>query len=493
MDATGKSFDLIEELHHISHYHTYLKMGVLWLVSYTLLLFIGCSFATLINALSAPSPKHEQIQSSFTNKMILAPLTRGGNLPFRRLCVDFGMQTSVSEMIYARSLLKGAPVEQARLRRWKGEPTFGVQFATNQINEGVDAMQQAVEMGADFCDLNCGCPIHEATRRGLGSSLLRSPKKLHKLVKGMVESTEIPITVKIRLGCEADSINCLENVRALREAGAAAITIHGRTAQQGYSKNADWELIRQAVKETKDAGYGHVPIIGNGDILTYYEARRRMAETGVDSVMVGRGALCKPWIFKEFNDSKTWTPDAKERVQVYRTLAIYMKDHFGDDAMGRKKSWNFLPWHFEFLSRYTPYSKEEFGTKSIEIPLIQNRMNLPDQTDPLELLLANRCSDAHDVIASILWESDSDEYAFSKLNEFAESHEFKEILRTGNNASGEDEVLTNLPKGKAGRWEKRRGRKPGPKRTDEEIAQIRAKRATKKKRILAEGGVWPPN
>mmetsp|Transcript_21619 Transcript_21619/g.48598 ORF Transcript_21619/g.48598 Transcript_21619/m.48598 type:complete len:475 (+) Transcript_21619:2257-3681(+) len=462
-----------------------------------LLLLVGwCSFATVVDALSTtttPSPIDENIRSSLTGKMILAPLTRGGNLPFRRLCADFGMHTSVSEMIYARSLLKGAPVEQARLRRWKGEPTFGVQFATNQISEGVGAIQEATKMGADFCDLNCGCPIHEATRRGLGSSLLRSPKKLHKLVKGMVESSEIPLTVKIRLGCETDTINCLENVRALREAGAAAITIHGRTAQQGYSRNADWELIRKAVQETKDEGYGHVPIIGNGDILTYFEARRRMEETGVDSVMVGRGALCKPWIFKEFNDNATWSPDAKERVEVYRTLANYMKDHFGDDAMGRKKSWNFLPWHFEFLSRYTPYPEEEYGAKSIERPLIQNRMVLPDHTDPLEVLLANRCDHTHDVIASILWESDSNEHAVNKLNEFAESEEFKTILTTGSPDAREDQVLTNLPKGKAGRWEKRRGRKPGPKRTDEEIAQIRAERAAKKERILAEGGVWPPN
>jgi tRNA-dihydrouridine synthase 3 len=472
----------------------HLAMGF---AAYNALLLVGSSFAafTLINALSVPlrQPQRELIQSSLNNKMILAPLTRGGNLPFRRLCADFGMQTSVSEMIYARSLLKGSPVERARLRRWKGEPSFGVQIATNQISEGVDAIQQAAEMGADFCDLNCGCPIYDVTRRGLGSSLLRSPAKLHKLVKGMVESTEIPITVKIRLGCEMDSINCLENVKALREAGASAITIHGRTAQQGYSRNADWELIQQAVEETNDAGYGHVPIIGNGDILTHYEARRRMEETGVASVMVGRGALCKPWIFKEFNDNATWTPDAKERIQVYRTLAMYMKDHFGDDNLGRKKSWNFLPWHFEFLSRYVPYPEEEFGIQSIERPLLQNRMGLPDHTDPLVVLLANRCTKTHDVIASILWDSDSDDSAFHELKEFSESCEFKEILRTGNAPFEEDKVLANLPKGTDGRWRKRRGRNTGPKRTDEEIAQIRAERAAKKERILREGGVWPPN
>mmetsp|Transcript_25247 Transcript_25247/g.54370 ORF Transcript_25247/g.54370 Transcript_25247/m.54370 type:complete len:468 (+) Transcript_25247:2-1405(+) len=457
----------------------------------TLLIISACSFDTLIvDALpTTTSLKNDHIHmSSLVDKMILAPLTRGGNLPFRRLCADFGMETSVSEMIYARSLLKGSPVENARMRRSNQERTFGIQFATNQVSEGLDAIHQATALGADFCDLNCGCPIYDVTRRGLGSSLLRSPNKLHKLVKGLVDGSDIPITVKIRLGCEADSINCLDNVKAIREAGATAITIHGRTAQQGYSKDADWELIRQAVVESEKEGYGHVSIIGNGDILTHYEARRRMEETGVHSVMVGRGALTKPWIFKEFNDNETWSPDAKERVQIYRTLANYMKDHFGDDEMGRKKSWSFLPWHFEFLSRYTPYPEEEFASQSIEKPLIQKRVVLPDHMDPLDVLLSNRCRDTHDAIASILWESDSDMSAFHKLNEFAESHEFEEIIRTGGASSEEDKVLANLPLRKG----KRRGRRPGPKRTEEEIAQIRAKRAMKKETILADGGVWPP-
>lgn len=401
----------------------------------------------------------------------------------------------MSEMIYARSLLKGSPVEQARMRRAKDEQTFGIQFATNQVSEGLDAIKQAADVGADFCDLNCGCPIYDVTRRGLGSSLLRSPQKLHKLVKGLVDESDVPISVKIRLGCEADTINCLENVKALREAGAAAITIHGRTAQQGYSNGADWDLIRQAVEESKEEGYGHVPIIGNGDILTHYEARRRMEETGVHSVMVGRGALTKPWIFSEFNNNASWSPDAKERIQVYRTLTTYMKEHFGDDEMGRKKSWHFLPWHFEFLCRYTPYPEEEFAAQSIEKPLIQNRLVIPDHlTNPLDALLANRNNDVHDIIASLLWESDSDESAFNKLNEFSESQKFKDIVLNGSDDLKEDEVLANKVPGKSGgKWGKRRGRTPGPKRSEEEVVLIRAERAKKKERIIAEGGVWPPN
>ena len=462
---------------------------------FLIILFYLSSIQQSTNALSSSSSSsnhdHHDISSSLKQKMILAPLTRGGNLPFRRLCNDFGCKVSFSEMIYARSLNKGDAVEQARLRSSPNESLYVVQFATNQINEGVKAIKEARQMGAHAVDLNCGCPIYEVTRRGLGSSLLRSPKKLYKLVEGLVQQSDLPITVKIRLGCEADSINCLDNVKAAREAGASAITIHGRTAQQGYSKNADWDLIQQAVDETRNDGYD-IPIIGNGDILTYYEANRRMQESGVDSVMVGRGALAKPWIFQEFEKQQTWTPTAQERVQVYKTLAEYMKDHFGNDDMGRKKSWNFLPWHFEFLSRYKAYPEEEYSQDSIAQPLIQKRIIVPDDMDPIEILLENRCSDAHDRIASILWDADTHVDAYSKLCSYAESNEFATILQTGSGNPEEDKVLANLPKGKAGKWEKRRGRKPGPKRSEEEIAQIRAERAAKKARILAEGGVWPP-
>lgn len=434
-----------------------------------------------------------QFQSSLGGKLILAPLTKGGNLPFRRLCADFGMETSVSEMIYARSLLKGSPVEHARMRRAENEKTFGVQFATNQIEEGLNAIHSIQQSGADFADLNCGCPIYDVTRRGLGSSLLRSPSKLHKLVKGLVGgSPDIPITVKLRLGCETDTINCLENVKALREAGAAAITIHGRTAQQGYSRDANWDLIQQAVIESKEAGYGHVPIVGNGDILTYYEARRRIQESAVHSVMVGRGALTKPWIFKEFNDNATWLPTTNERIEVYYILARYMKDHFGDDEMGKKRAWTFLPWHFEFLCRYCAYPEEEYAIQSAEKPLIQSRVVLTSD-DPLEILLSNKSPDAHNSIASLLWESDSNEAAVQKLKDFAESADFKQIVLTGSVSAEEVKVLANKPPVKAGKWNKRQVRKPGPKRTDEEIAALRAARAKKKEMILADGGVWPPN
>ena len=137
-----------------------------------------------------------------------------------------------------------------------------------------------------------------------------------------------------------------EVVGGLIDAGAAAVTIHGRTAEARYPRPPTGGSSASA-SATLARG-SSVPIIGNGDILTYYEARGRMALSAVNGVMVGRGALTKPWIFDEFNSNRAWELSAAERAGVYRQLTCYMKEHFGDDSRGRKKAWYFLPWHFDF-------------------------------------------------------------------------------------------------------------------------------------------------
>ena len=139
-------------------------------------------------------------RDSIRGKLLLAPLTKGGNLPFRRLCVSLGCEVTVSEMVFARFALKKNPVELARLRKHDSETLFGVQIATNQITEGVNAGRLAHEAGADFVDLNCGCPIHETWKRGLGAALLKKPRKLERLVRGIADGIPIPLTVKIRMG-----------------------------------------------------------------------------------------------------------------------------------------------------------------------------------------------------------------------------------------------------------------------------------------------------
>jgi len=273
-------------------------------------------------AAGTASPLADPLQG----KLILAPLTRGGNLPFRQLCSDFGMQCSIGEMVYARQLLKGDRQEAARLRRAANEQFFGVQIATNDLEEGVRAAKLAAEAGADFVDLNCGCPIHEATRRGLGSALLRNPTRLAALVEGLASGSPLPVSVKVRTAAEGGEVNVRQVAAAVLDAGAAALTIHGRTAQDRYTKAADWSLIAQVVEDCRARSAGvRWPVVGNGDVRTHSDATREMAASGVDAVMVGRGALIKPWLFGEYAAREAWEPTAEERVGVYRQLTAHMQ------------------------------------------------------------------------------------------------------------------------------------------------------------------------
>jgi tRNA-dihydrouridine synthase 3 len=185
--------------------------------------------------------KNAALAAKLEGKLILAPLTRGGNLPFRQLCADFGADAAVSEMVFARSLVgrggggKGASLaERTRLRRAPGEHgrVFGVQIACKEIREGGAALRLAAESGADYASLNCGCPIHEATRRGLGASLLKKPTKLARLVAGLVAESDLPVEVKIRTGPGESNVNAPFVTALLEAAGAAAVTIHGRTMEQ---------------------------------------------------------------------------------------------------------------------------------------------------------------------------------------------------------------------------------------------------------------------
>lgn len=442
---------------------------------------------------SAASSRNDDYRSKIEGQLILAPLTRGGNLPFRRLCSDFGMEVSYSEMVYSRFLVKGDRKEATRMRRPDNEKYFGVQIATNQIEEGIKAMDMAYESGAKFVDLNCGCPIYEATRRGLGSSLLRSPKKLEQLVAGMVQGSgdRIPLSVKIRLGCSDDSINVREVVDRMRDVGAAAVTIHARTARQGYRKPADWKMIQQVVEDGQAQG-SSMSIVGNGDIMTHYEATRRMEETGVNACMVGRGALIKPWIFREFKDQQEWEPTLADRIEIYYKLTSYMKDYFGDDEMGRKKAFYFLPWHFSFFNRYKSYPEESFQEASLTSPLIHRRITVSEDASPLEILFNNGSDDAHERIANTLWASSTASEAVTFLQRFAESKDFQDIReRLGEESDMEETAeLANIPgDSKKTHWKGRKRqqrRSPKPDRTPEEIAAIRAERAAKKARLEAE-------
>jgi len=184
---------------------------------------------------------------------VLAPLTRAGTAPFRALCRRHGADATMGEMIFARQLCKGDRREQARLRRPEAETLFGAQIATNQISEGVAACVLAEEAGAAWVDLNCGCPIYEATRRGLGSALLRKPAKLARLVGGLVEGSPLPVSVKIRLSPAGNKdVNALEHIEAL----AALDPVWKSTCVSGAAsleRNRHRHAIEQASRRWREA------------------------------------------------------------------------------------------------------------------------------------------------------------------------------------------------------------------------------------------------
>lgn len=350
-------------------------------------------------------------QARISGELFLAPLTKGGNLPFRRLCVEeFGCAVTVSEMVFARFALRRNPVELARLRRHESETLFGVQIATNQIAEGVNAGRLAADQGADFLDLNCGCPIHETWKRGLGAALLKKPAKLERLVRGIADGVPIPLTVKIRLGAGSSEAPATALAEAVENAGAAAVVIHARTKEQRYTRAANWEAIRDIARERR------IPVIGNGDILTWYEHRNRAELSGAHATMVGRGALVKPWIFREVREGREWAPSALERVGVYARLCENFKDHFRADELGFRRYMEFMPWHFGFFCRYRPLPESAYGAMAAEHPLLQTRLGIVEseslvkeaELSRLERILRSESEEAHAALSAALWDADGD-------------------------------------------------------------------------------------
>jgi tRNA-dihydrouridine synthase 3 len=319
--------------------------------------------------------------SALPGAVIVAPMTKGSNLPYRRLCVELGARITVSEMTVARRLKQKRNAEFALIRRHADEPCFGVQLAALKPEEAAWAAALAVARGADFIDLNIGCPIDYFTRKGLGASIGRHPNRLRRLVEAVVRAVSpVPVTAKIRLGWSDEDRNYLDQARAAIDGGAAALTVHGRTRNARYRLSADWRAIGEIAAAVS------IPVIGNGDLLFPHEIAQALRESGCAAVMVARGALIKPWIFREATEGY-WDISAEQRVALYRRYAVLAREHWGVDQYGLTRVRAFIAWHLDFWSRYVPRLPD--GTW----PSMQQRAGSWDARSPLEALLA-RSDDA---------------------------------------------------------------------------------------------------
>lgn len=226
----------------------------------------------------------------------LAPMAGVADRAFRRICVEFGAAYVVGEMVSSKGLLYADRKSDELLVLDDEERPAAVQLFGDNPDIMARAAVMAMPRRPDVIDINMGCPVPKVAGNNSGSALMRDPELCRRIVAAVTSAVDVPVTVKIRKGYSADNINAVEVALACEEGGAAAVTVHGRTREQMYAPPVDWDIIKR-VKQAL-----HIPVIGNGDVTSAEKAAQMYEETGCDLVMVGRGALGRPWIFSQIEE-----------------------------------------------------------------------------------------------------------------------------------------------------------------------------------------------
>ncbi|MDQ3754057.1 MAG: tRNA dihydrouridine synthase DusB [Acidobacteriota bacterium] len=269
--------------------------------------------------------------------LVLSPMAGVTDVAFRGLLKRRGgIGLTVSEFISVEGLTRNNPKSKRQMRFYDYERPFAAQIFGGQPERMRIAAEMAEEVGADILDINCGCPAPKVVKHGGGSGLLRELSRLETILKEIKRAITIPLTIKIRAGYYNNHINAVETARLAEACGVEHIALHGRTKEQGYKGRADWDLVRQ-IKEVVN-----VPVSGSGDVCTIQDALDRWRETNCDGILIGRGAMANPWIFRQIEDTLTGREPFQPTLADKRNILLEYFDLLRADmpelpAIGRMK------------------------------------------------------------------------------------------------------------------------------------------------------------
>lgn len=313
------------------------------------------------------------------NNVFLAPMAGVTDMAFRAICKQFGCGLTYTEMVSAKGMYYKSENTRDMLALAPEEQPAAIQIFGSDADIMASIAVEVQQAGADIIDINMGCPTPKIIKNGDGSALMRKPELVAEIVKKVSEAVTVPVTVKIRKGWDEHSINAVEIAKIAEQNGAKAITVHGRTREQFYTGQADWNIIKQVKDSVK------IPVIGNGDVVSPQAAERLLDETGCDAVMIGRGAEGNPWIFKriiEFLQSGILLPEPsfEEKVEMAKRHFKQMIELKGE-MIGVKEMRKHLAWYLKGLPGSNTVKAEVFKLeKAMEVEglLEEYLLNLKD-------------------------------------------------------------------------------------------------------------------
>jgi tRNA-dihydrouridine synthase B len=279
-------------------------------------------------------------------RAVLAPMAGITDLPFRRLCREFGAGLTVSEMVISDTTLWDTRKSHLRLAHDDNTPR-AVQIAGADPQMMADAARRCADLGADIIDINMGCPAKKVCKKAAGSALLREPKLVKDILSAVVSAVDIPVTLKIRTGWSRDQRNGNDIAKLAQDCGIRSLAVHGRTRECRYMGNAEYDTIAE-IKQALD-----IPVFANGDICTAEQAKHVLDYTGANGVMIGRGAQGKPWIFREINEYLATgvlpTPATSEEIKQVLLSHLGALHRFYGEHNGLRIARKHCAWYLQEL------------------------------------------------------------------------------------------------------------------------------------------------